>query len=72
MAEYTNPYEEDKSLLEQYADATHDIEMLNIFLQSMMQEGAALTLQQTVQRSLIRAEREAAELKAKYEGGEES
>lgn len=60
---------EEKSLLDRYALAVHDVEMLQVFLQNLLHEPgpAGLTLQQVIQRSLVRAEAEVAELKVQYE-----
>ena len=59
---------EGESILEKYATASKDTEMLTLILQNMTTQGGAdLSIQQALLRSVERAEREAELLKEAYE-----
>lgn len=65
------PQHEDESLLERYATAKHDVEVLTMMLQAMVSDKTnianTLTFQQTLNRQISLAEHEAKRLKHLYE-----
>lgn len=61
---------EGEGILEKYAVASKDVEMLTLIMQGMTtQDGADMTAQQALRRSVERAEREAELLRGVYEDG---
>ena len=61
-----------QDLLEAYAEARHDVEMLQMFLQALSVENpiSNLNMQQVIGRAIVRAEQDAERLKHRYERGE--
>lgn len=56
------------TLLEQYSNAEQDAQMLNVLLQGVAESTTGVFLEAALLRSIERAEREAFEVKQRYEG----
>lgn len=67
----TSNQDSTKSILDLYAEASHDVELLTIFLQEMSKDPVArsLGMQKVIERAIRRAEDETKRLKITYESG---
>lgn len=61
---------QDKTDLEIYAEAETDTAMLQAMWQGMQQDKSMTFFDSTIQRSILRAQREAQEIKTEYEAGQ--
>lgn len=61
---------QDKTDLELYAEAETDAAMLQAMWQSMQQDKSMTFFDGTIQRSILRAQLEAQEIKTRYEAGQ--
>lgn len=66
----TNNNDDKKSIMDRYAEASHDVEMLTMFLQGLANDKNAqlLGMQKVLERAITRAEAEVMRLKIAYEG----